>query len=235
LRRELVAAQKVPPTKQAILSISAAADSEAARQHGALVARLIFRIRGWLLKGGGLDWSVKEFQPLAEILREAEAYQVLGAYAKLGRQRDPDEPLWLLYWLMARTKGDRGKLSYREAVELAEHAAESENFHDVKLIGDFLDSGDDFEDPPATPSRMTEQILEMIDACLRGLPPEQIRQLVATSGKARAVKVVANRLKNSEVGEIFPAAAIRSLANEIVESVLSKRDMPRSLRELPPW
>ena len=235
LRRELIAAQKVPPTKQAILCISAAADGEAARQHSALVARLIFRIRGWLLKGSGLDWSVKEFQPLAEILEGAEAYQVLGAYAKLGRKRDPDEPLWLLYWLMARTKGDRGKLSYREAMELAEHAAESENFHDVKLIGDFLDSGDDFEDPPATPSRMTEQILEMIDACLRGLPPEQIRQLVATSGKARAVKVVANRLKNSEVGEIFPAAAIRSLANEIVESVLSKRDMPRSLRELPPW
>jgi cellulose synthase operon protein C len=237
LRRELVAAQKLAPTKQAILSIGSAAASEAARQHSALVARLIFRIRGWLCKGGGLDWSVKEFQPIAEILKDAEAYQVLGAYAKLGCQRDPDEPLWRLYWLMARTKGDRGKLTYREATELAEQAAESENYHEARLIGDFLDSGDDFEDAPAraTPSSLTEQIMEMIDASMRDLSPEQIRQLVATGGKTRAVKVVANRLKNSEVGALFPTAAIRSLANEIVESALGKCDIPRSLRELPPW
>ena len=235
LRRELVAAQTVPPTKQAILSISSAADSEAARQHEALVARLIYRIRGWLLKGGGLGWSIREFQPIAEILKGAEAYQVLGAYAKLGCQRDPDEPLWRLYWLMARTKGDRGKLSHREAIELAEHAAESENFHDVRLIGDFLDSDDDFEDAPASagPSSLTEQIAEMIDASVRDLSPAQIHQLVATGGKARAVKIVANKLKNSEVGELFPPAAIRSLAIEIVESFLRKCDIPQSRRELP--
>jgi hypothetical protein len=48
-----------------------------------------------------------EFQTIAETLARAEAFDLLGTYAKAAGRRDPSEPLYDFYRVFARTKATR--------------------------------------------------------------------------------------------------------------------------------
>src|SRR5579864_6890890 len=92
LRQELTRAQQAAaPTKQGILSIVSAMSGKEVRESKKAVGGLIFRIRGWLLKGGSLAWSAAEFHPIAEMFGQVDAYDLLGDYAKLAGQREPED------------------------------------------------------------------------------------------------------------------------------------------------
>jgi hypothetical protein len=239
LRRELVEAQKAAPSKQAILAIASALDVDAARENSAAVAPLIRQIRGWLLKGGSLDWSADEVRRIGQMLWQAEAYQVLEHYARLGLARTPDAGVWRFYQVVARTRGDADKLREREEedlTEIADDAARSGHLADAKLIWGFLDQAGN-PPPGATSQRefnVDDMVADLLGASLRDLSPAEVRRLVGQRGVAKAARIVASKLKKSPLGAIAPAEAIRELAREMVESVVENSATPRS-RKTPAW
>jgi cellulose synthase operon protein C len=239
LRRELVEAQKGAPSKQAILAIASALDVDAARENSAAVAPLIRQIRGWLLKGGSLDWSADEVRRIGQMLWQAEAYQVLEHYARLGLARTPDAGVWRFYQVVARTRGDADKLREREEedlTEIADDAARSGHLADAKLIWGFLDQAGN-PPPGATSQRefnVDDMVADLLGASLRDLSPAEVRRLVGQRGVAKAARIVASKLKKSPLGAIAPAEAIRELAREMVESVVENSATPRS-RKTPAW
>ena len=123
-----------------------------ARASKKVVAGLIFRIRGWLLKGSSLAWSAAEFHPIAEMFKQADAYDLLGDYAKSASRREPEDPTWRYYQVVARTKGDPGRLSFSETeelIEMAENASHRHDFHMANRIQRFIEgSGPEFGATP---------------------------------------------------------------------------------------
>jgi hypothetical protein len=153
LRQELVRAQQAEtPTKEGILSIVSAVSGDEARERKKVVVGLIFRIREWLLKGSSLAWSATEFRPIAEMFKQADAYDLLGDYAKPARQREPEDPTWRYYQVVARTKGNAGRLSFgetEELMEIAEDASHRHDFHMANRIRRFIESSGPESSPAA--------------------------------------------------------------------------------------
>jgi len=237
LRRELADAQKTPPTKEAILSIASATDGERTRENMGSVVRLVSRIRGWLTKGISLDWSVAEFQPVAKMFRQVKDYRLLANYSKRALDRRPGETMWRLYQLVARTKGDCDKLSEpeaRELVAIAEHASARDRFRDAKLIWDFLESDENFEQVEDGDGDwdFEERINDLMEASVRDLSPERIRRIVAKHGEVEAIAIITKKLQKSVLGVVLRDEGARKLAKEMVDNVVASSGRRHS-REFP--
>lgn len=231
LRQELIAAQDTAPAKAGILSIASATNTQEARDNKKAVAGLIFRIRGWLLKGSSIAWSAAEFHPVGEMLRQADAFDVLADYAKFARSRAPEDPAWRFYQLVARTKNDSGRLSFSETEELfdmAEEAWDRQDFHAASRIRRFVDDlgtaaaagrGPGRPIPHDMPGR-DDPLMNLLALSLEDTPPDVVADLVARLGKDKAVTAVSGRIRKSALGQMLPNAALRALAKELVESVI---------------
>jgi len=244
LRQELVRAQQAAaPTKEGILSIASAVSGEEARDSNKAVAGLIFRIRGWLLKGGSLAWSAAEFHPIAEMFRLAGAYDLLGDYARLARLREPKDATWRYYQVVARAMGDPDRLSWRETqelIEMAEDAADRNEFRTASRIRGFIvgsgpDSAQrrgsrrisevdlaDFDDK----GEADEDLAELLAMSLQDTPPDMVKRMIAELGQRQAVTALADRLRTSLLGAILPVKLRRELAQGIVDSVIATSGRP---------
>ena len=247
LRQELVRAQQAEtPAKEAILSIVSAVRGDEARERKKVVAGLIFRIREWLLKGSSLAWSASEFHPIAEMFKQADAYDLLGDYAKSARQREPDDPVWRYYQVVARTKGDPGRLSFSETEELietAENASHRHDFHMANRIRRFIE-GSGPESSARRRSRWTtdvdlpdfdnedqadEALSELLAIGLEDTPPDMVKRMIAKLGRHRAVMALDERIRTSPLGAMLPEKMLRELAKGIVDSIIATGG--RSLHE----
>jgi tetratricopeptide (TPR) repeat protein len=242
LRRELVEAQKAAPTKKEIRSIASAVSIGELRDFKKKVAGLVFRIRGWLLKGSGLEWTAAEFSPIADMLQLSGAYDLLGDYARQASRHEPEEESWRYYRIIARTKGDPARLSHaeeNELVDMMEDAARRDDFHAANRIRRFMEDGGSAErggrkgrrfsllDVPESDDDVDLDVDDdtllgqLLAASLSDLPPEAILRLVKQVGKEQAATIVAERLKRSELGPIIPRKMRRDLAAAIVDSVVA--------------
>jgi cellulose synthase operon protein C len=236
LRQELVLAQRAAaPTKEDIRSIASAVSGDEARDGKKAVAGLIFRIRGWLSTGSGLAWSAAEFHPIAEMFRQAEAYDLLGDYAKLASRREPKDATWRYYQVVARTKGDPERLSFGETEELmqmAEAAAVRNDFHAANRIRRFIEGPDstprqgsrripldlgDFDDE----NDADDELSELMEMSLQNTPPDMVKRMIATLGQRQAVTALADRIRASPLGIMLPGKLLRELAKMIVDSIIA--------------
>ena len=94
LRRELAQAQAAPPTREAVVAVVAALGQKEAGESRRALAALMLGTSAWLQRAAGLDWPAGEFQALSEVLLRFEAFDVLGEFARAGRQREPGNPAW---------------------------------------------------------------------------------------------------------------------------------------------
>jgi tetratricopeptide (TPR) repeat protein len=247
LRQELVGAlQAETPTKEAILSIVSAVSGGEARERKKVVVGLIFRIREWLLKGSSLAWSAAEFHPIAEMFKRADAYDLLGDYAKPARQREPEDPTWRYYQVVARTKGDRSRLSFSETeelIEIAEDASHRHDFHMANRIRRFIE-GSGPESSPCRGSRWITEVdrpnfddedeaddtlSELLAIGLEDTPPDMVKRMIAKLGQHRAVMALSERIRKSPLGVMLPEKMLRELAKGIVDGVIATGG--RSLHE----
>jgi cellulose synthase operon protein C len=239
LRQELVRAQQAEtPTKEGILSIVSAVSGDEARERKKVVVGLIFRIREWLLKGSSLAWSAAEFRPIAEMFKQADAHDLMGDYAKPARQREPEEPTWRYYQVVARTKGDPGRLSFSETeelIEIAEDASHRHDFHMASRIRRFIE-GSGPESSPCRGSRWISKVdlpdfndedeaddalSELLAIGLEDTPPEMVKRMIAKLGQRRAVMALVERIRTSPLGAMLPEKMLRELAKGIVDSVIA--------------
>ena len=243
LRHELTRAQQAAaPTKEGILSIVSAVSGKEASESKRAVGGLIFRIRGWLLKGGSLAWSAAEFHPIAEMFRRVNAYDLLGDYAKLAGRREPEDATWRYYQLVASSKGDPGRLSFGETEELfhiEEAAARRRDFHTVNRIQRFIKGSGPNSAPRRGSRRVSRADLmdfddddESLDALsellamgLEGTPPDMVKRMIEKLGQRQAVMALVDRIRASPLGAM-PEPLLRELAKNIVESVIATNGRP---------
>src|SRR5204862_358499 len=70
-----------------------------------------------------------------------DAFDLLAEYARAARRREPGNPTWRFHEIIARTRGDRSKLTMGEMEELdrmADAASSREDFHEANRIERFL-------------------------------------------------------------------------------------------------
>jgi hypothetical protein len=243
LRQELTRAQQAAaPTKQGILSIVSAMSGKEARESKKAVGGLIFRIRGWLLKGGSLAWSAAEFHPIAEMFGQVDAYDLLGDYAKLAGQREPEDASWRYYQLVARSKGDPGRLSFAETEELFDMEADASrrhDFHTANRIQVFIKGSGPNSAPRRGSRRVSRADLmdfddedESLDALsevlaigLEDTPPDMVKRMIEKFGQRQAVTDLVDRIRASPLGAM-PEPLLRELAKNIVESVMATNGRP---------
>jgi tetratricopeptide (TPR) repeat protein len=244
LREELTRAQQAAgPTKEGIQSIVSAMSRKEARESKKAAEGLIFRIRGWLLKGSVLAWSAAEFHPIAEMFGRVNAYDILGEYAKAASRQDANrDATWRYYQLVARSKGDPDLLSFaerRELFDMEEAAASRRDFHAVNRIqrfvkgaglnstprrgsrrvamADLIDFDDDGESIDALPG--------LLAASLEDTPPHLVKSMIEKFGQRRAVTVLVDKLRASPLGSM-PETLLRQLARSLVETVIATNDRP---------
>lgn len=225
LREELTRAQDSDPSKQAVLSIVSAIGGELVRDRQKALTKLIFPIRGWLLKGAALSWSAAEFHPLAEMFQRLEAYDLLGDFVRLAQRREPADPSWRLYQLIALTEGDADRLSWREEdelIDLARSAADRRDFHMANRIRRFIEGRDDEPAPRRARSRRAtvdrpDDALECLSAELDLIPPNVVRSMVAKLGRSRATTALVSRIRESPLGSMLPEPMLRKLAEAMIE------------------
>jgi hypothetical protein len=242
LGEELTRAQQAAaPTKEAIQSIVSAMSGTEARESKKAAGALIFRIRGWLLRGSGLAWSAAEFHPVAEMFGRVNAYDVLGDYAKVAGQRDPEDDTWCYYEVVARTKGDPARLSFVERddlFEMEEAAASRRDFHMVNRIRRFIEGSS----PNSAPRRRSRRgslaglmdddddevdaMAELLAASLDDTPPEMVMSMVKKLGERQAVTALVDRLRASPLGAM-PEPMLRHLAKHLVEDVIAGKGRPK--------
>jgi hypothetical protein len=238
LRKELARACEAPPTKEAVMRIVSALGQPEARENKRLVTGLLLGMRTWLEKAAGFDWPEAEFQALAETLTRFEAFELLREFARAGRQRDPANPIWRFHHMVARTKGKAEYLSPAEAddlFEMAEMAAEREDFQITKRIKQFLYGNDK---PPSRSRRGTSSLqdaivddeMEAVFAAMVDQLPKAaangLREIVADLGPDAAVAEMVEQMRESPLVPGMPEPLIRSLAQAMVAKALEK-GLPR--------
>ena len=242
LRQELTRAQQTAaPTKEEILSIVSAVGNKDARESKKAVRGLIFRIRGWLLKGGGLAWSAAEFHAMAEMFGRVDAYDLLADYAKLAGRRAPEEATWRYYQVVARSKGDPARLSFAEREELfgmEEVAVRRRDFHTANRIQRFIEGSG----PKSAQRRGSRRVsradlmdfdddnesllLELLAVGLEDTPPDMVKRMIEKLGRRQAVTALVDRIRATPLGDM-PEPLLRELAKNIVESVIATNGQAR--------
>ena len=228
LRKELAAARRMPPTKEPVMAIVSALGQVEAGENKRAVSGLLLGMHAWLLQGAGIVWSPAEFQALADVFVRFDAFDLLGTYARKARQREPANPEWRFHEIVARTRSNADALTMAEMNELddmAEIAAERQDFHAAKRIAQFL--GMDLSRPFRGGRMMDDldyetddaQMLELLQMMLKEMPKgaaDSLRGRVREIGRAAAVEETAEGLRSSEIGTILPDPMILQLSEDMV-------------------
>ena len=229
---ELARAAKCAPDKQQIGSIVAAMGAGAVRAQVKATAGLIFRIHPWLQKASGVDLPAAEFHALADVLLRAKAYDLLRDFAVAGKRREPGEPAWCFYEIVARTKNNPDGLHFREEEELSEmqdKARGRQDYHWFNRIQRYFESlGDD----PAAKRRarrqaalaepddeVAEAMMGLLGMLINSVSPDEVQRLVNKLGRDKAIPALAAKLGKSPAASMAPGSTIAEFAETIVDIV----------------
>ena len=192
------------------------------------VSGLLLGTQAWLEQGAGLVWTSAEFQLLADVFGRFDASELLGAYARAARQREPANPEWRFFEIVARTRGNGRAMTLAETHELddmADAAAERRDFHAARRIARFLgmdlprpsrrgrvadDLDDDIDDA---------EMLELLRMVLKDMPKgaaDTLRGRVREIGRTAAIEETMDSFKSSELGAMLPEPMLRQLCEDMV-------------------
>jgi len=228
LREELAAARRTPPTKEPVMAIVSALGQVEPGEDRRAVSGLLLGTQAWLEQGAGLVWTSAEFQLLADVFGRFDASELLGAYARAARQREPANPEWRFFEIVARTRGNGRAMTLAETHELddmADAAAERRDFHAARRIARFLgmdlprpsrrgrvadDLDDDIDDA---------EMLELLRMVLKDMPKgaaDTLRGRVREIGRTAAIEETMDSFKSSELGAMLPEPMLRQLCEDMV-------------------
>jgi len=228
LREELAAARRTPPTKELVMAVVSALGQVEAGEDKRALSGLLLGTQAWLEQGAGIVWSAAEFQLLADVFVRFDAFELLGTYARAARQREPANPEWRFFEIVARTGGNGRAMTMAETHELddmAEAASERRDFHAARRIARFLgmdlprssrrgrmadDLEDDIDDA---------EMLELLRMALKDMPKgaaDTLRGRVGEIGRTAAIEETMDSFRSSELGAILPEPMMRQLCEDMV-------------------
>jgi len=228
LREELAAARRTPPTKELVMAVVSALGQVEAGEDKRALSGLLLGTQAWLEQGAGIVWSAAEFQLLADVFVRFDAFELLGTYARAARQREPANPEWRFFEIVARTGGNGRAMTMAETHELddmAEAASERRDFHAARRIARFLgmdlprssrrgrmadDLEDDIDDA---------EMLELLRMALKDMPKgaaDTLRGRVGEIGRTAAIEETMDSFRSSELGAMLPEPMMRQLCEDMV-------------------
>jgi hypothetical protein len=230
---ELSGAANGAPDKPQLAAIVAAMGAPSIRAQPKATAALIFRIRAWLQRACSLVTPATEFHALGDMLLRAGAYDVLRDFALAGKRREPREPAWRFYEIVARTKNNPELLSMREEDELTDmqdQARHRQDYHWFNRVERYFDSrgddpaakrrakrraaaeaGDDAEPP--------EELKMLLAMLMNSISPEEVRRLVKKLGRTKAIAAITERLSKSPLARVVPGMTSANLS-EFAETLV---------------
>ena len=229
---ELASRLRQAPEKRDIVAIVSAMAADDVRAAGKATAELVWRLRLWLQKATGIPFSPAEFHPVGDLLLRAQAFDVLRDYAVAGKRREPDEPVWRFYEILARTRNNPDWLHLGETTELVDmrdNAMRPGDHHWRNRIQQYLESaGDD----PASKRRARrlaasaaadedEAMAAMLGTILDSVSPHDVRRLIKTNGPDGAASALIDRLAKQPIGALLPRSALADVAKTLIEAVKS--------------
>ena len=238
LRRELASARETPPTREAVMAVIAALGQAEVVDNKRVTSGLMLGMRAWLTQAAALDWPPAEFQAVAETLARFDVFDLLGEYARAASRREPTNPTARFHEIVARTRGDTDRLHMSEAdelIQMANAAAERQDFHAANRIGRFLNGPDDA--PPGrrrgrAAGELPDDFLESLDADLMQamIQPmmagisrteaEDLRDLIGAFGREGAAAQLARQFQASAGGAGMPEPVLRKLCEAIVAQAM---------------
>jgi tetratricopeptide (TPR) repeat protein len=233
VRDELARCLKLEPKKQQIVAIVSVFGASDVRAASKATAELLWRFCRWIRSATAIQFSAAEFHLLADLLLRAEAFDLLGEFARAAKRRAPNEPVWRFYEIVARTGNNPDRMHPSETAELAAIGNRSRNpkdYHWVNRIRQYIEgSGDD----PAAKRRARrlaaraeanedEELEDAVEAVLKHFSPQDVQRLVKKHGRDNAIGVLVDTLVKSPVGAFCPRPALASMARTMVEAVLEK-------------
>jgi len=235
LRHELARARETPPTKEAVMAIVSALGQPDASEYKRAIASLLLGMRAWLLQAAAIDWSPAEFQALAEMLARFDAFDLLAEYARAARRREPGNPTWRFHEIIARTRGDRDKLTRDEMEELdrmADAAGSREDFHEANRIERFLNGVSHTPSGRRRPAAALPDMLDdddflgLVAAMVEDMPKgsaDSVRGLVRDFGREGAVAHMFQQLRSTPGGPGMPDPVLRELCQVMVTKAMDGR------------
>jgi tetratricopeptide (TPR) repeat protein len=232
LRKELVDACTRPPTKEAVMTIVSILGQPEARENKRVVAGLLTGLQAWLEQAADLDWPDAEFHTLGETLARFEAFELLEAYARAARKRDPGNQTWRFHHIVARTRGKADRLSPAEMndlFEMAEAAAEREDFHTAKRIERYLDGngrapfGRGWGASAALESMDADAMAAVFAAMMDEMPKgatKELRAVVNELGRDAALAEIVEQMRSAPFAPEIPEAMLRPLCEALVDKAV---------------
>jgi hypothetical protein len=177
---------------------------------------------------------------VAETVARFDAFDLLGEYARAARRREPTNPAGRFHEIVARTRGNSDRLHMSEAdelIQMANAAAERQDFHAANRIGRFLDGPDDAPPPgrrgrrrPAAdfPDDFPESLdADLLQAMIRPMmadmsraETEDLRDLVGALGREGAVSQLVRQFQASAGKAGMPEPVLRKLCEAIVAQAM---------------
>jgi len=228
LREELASARRTPPTKEPVMAVVSALGQVEVGEDKRALSGLLLGTQAWLEQGAGIVWSPAEFQLLVDVFVRFDAFELLATYARAARQREPANPEWRFFEIVARTGGNGRAMTMAETHELddmAEAASERRDFHAARRIARFLgmdlprssrrgrmadDLEDDIDDA---------EMLELLRMVLNDMPKgaaDTLRGRVGEIGRTAAIEETMDSFRSSELGAILPEPMMRQLCEDMV-------------------
>jgi tetratricopeptide (TPR) repeat protein len=231
LRKELLHARQTPPTKDAVTTVISALSQPESVKNARKLAELVSSIRGWLSQGASLAWTATEFQTLSETLIRFNAFDVLGDYARAGRQRDANNQEWRFQEIIARTRNNPHAITGDEEddlYEMTDAAFDRQDIHAAQRYRRFLETADDTPDGPESLDDLKEgfgldALQAMLEAMMNSMPKEhakEIRKLVGDFGREAAINSLVEEHSQSRNASGIPKPLIRMLCEAMVTKVM---------------
>ena len=233
LHKELANARQSPPTREQVMAVVSALSQSDAGEAKRAASGLLLSMRAWLRQGAAIDWSMAEFQVLADVFGRFDAFDVLGDYARAARGREPANPEWRFQAIVARARGNPDAMTMAETAELEamlEAAAERQDVKAARRIAQFLDlnlprwpvgpGADDL--PDALDDAQLLEILQMVATDMPKGAADNLRGLVREVGQQAAVQQTIDSLRASELGAVLPEPMIRQLCEDMVAKAMGR-------------
>ena len=231
VRDELARVLKLDPEKQQITAIVSAMGAGDVRAASKATAELNWKFCLWLRKATSVQFSAAEFHPLGDLLLRAEAFDLLREFALASKRREPREPAWRFYEIVARTKNNPDWMHVGESEELFEMQSKARGPRDYpwyNRIRQFIESSGD--DPAAmrrarrlaayAQANEEDELPRALEMIFESVPPDDVRRLIKNHGKDDAIGVLCDKLAKSPVGALVPRPALATMARTLVEMIL---------------
>jgi tetratricopeptide (TPR) repeat protein len=233
---ELARILREVPSKPDITAIAALFSAEDVRADPKATSELLWKFVTWLRNATHTVLSIAEFHSVADAIVRGHLFEILHAFAAVGRRREPNERLWRFYEIVARTKNNPDWMYVGEEDDIDEMCrspAIDKDRHGRSRIDRYLNgTGDDPESRrrarrrAANDTRSFDVLEDIVTSFMETISQRDVQKLVKSHGRDGGVAALADRLTKLPLGAALPRPLLEMVATTMVAAALGEAPPP---------